>query len=393
VDDVIVVGAGPAGAVAAIVLARAGARVRLIDRARFPRDKLCGDTLNPGTMAVLQRLGLSREAETEGLAIHGMRITGERRVSVEALYPHGLCGRAISRRRFDQALVERAIDAGVRFEPGLAVRRLVTSGDRVTGVVVSTGVAECHLPAEITIAADGRHSTIAFALGLARHPRTPRRYAVGVHVEHPTGAARVAEMHIRSGRYIGVAPLPGNVANVCLVKSWSPEERRTSSLQNALRDELAHDFALRDRFADARFIAPPVVLGPLAVDATDVAAPDGLLLAGDAGGFVDPMTGDGLRFAVRGGELAADAALTALAHGWSGVRDRHEHGRAIEFTSKWRFNRTLRAVVGSAAAVWVASACAPLAPGIVRALVARAGDCALTPAYDGVSARDLKLQI
>src|SRR4051794_20867201 len=184
-DDVLIVGAGPAGSIAAIVLARAGARVRLIDRAAFPRDKLCGDTLNPGTMAVLERLGLARDAEIEGLELEGMRITGEGRVAVTALYPAGLRGRAISRRRFDQSLVDRAIAEGVRFEPGVAVRRVVTAADRIGGVAVGGHGGERQMHAAVTIAAGGRHSTIAFALGLARHPRTPRRYAIGAYVENP----------------------------------------------------------------------------------------------------------------------------------------------------------------------------------------------------------------
>ena len=62
--DVLVVGAGPAGSIAALVLARAGVRVRIADRARFPRDKLCGDTLNPGTLSILDRLGRHDEAAT-----------------------------------------------------------------------------------------------------------------------------------------------------------------------------------------------------------------------------------------------------------------------------------------------------------------------------------------
>ena len=65
--DVLIVGAGPAGAVAATVLARAGARVRIVDRATFPRDKLCGDTVNPGTLALLRRLGLAAAIDARGL--------------------------------------------------------------------------------------------------------------------------------------------------------------------------------------------------------------------------------------------------------------------------------------------------------------------------------------
>src|SRR5947199_6088632 len=85
--DVLIVGAGPAGSVAATVLARAGACVRLLDRAAFPRDKLCGDTLNSATLASLRRLALAAAVEERGLPVHGMRLTGENGVVIEGRYP------------------------------------------------------------------------------------------------------------------------------------------------------------------------------------------------------------------------------------------------------------------------------------------------------------------
>src|SRR5512140_1725902 len=102
-DDVLIVGAGPAGSVAAVVLARAGVRVRVLDRATFPRDKLCGDTVNPGTLAALRRLGIASPIESAGLAVHGMRVTGPTGISVEARYP--VPGRALLRRTFDTSLL------------------------------------------------------------------------------------------------------------------------------------------------------------------------------------------------------------------------------------------------------------------------------------------------
>ena len=139
---------------------------------------------------------------------------------------------------------------------------------------------------------------------------------------------------------------------------------------------LAADPLLAARFADARLLAPPVVLGPLAVDVSDRAL-DGLLLTGDAAGFIDPMTGDGLRFAIRGGELAGLAALRALEHGWDGVHAWHRDERAASFGGKWRFNRALRAIVGSPAALEAAAVGARLVPAAMRAVVARAGDCSI----------------
>src|SRR4029450_10457394 len=106
--DVLIVGAGPAGCVAAIVLARAGVRVQLIDRARFPRPKLCGDTINPGTLAMLRRLRLAAVADSQGLAVRGMVVTGEGGVAIEERYPDGLIARAIGRAEFDAALVSEA---------------------------------------------------------------------------------------------------------------------------------------------------------------------------------------------------------------------------------------------------------------------------------------------
>jgi flavin-dependent dehydrogenase len=379
---VVIVGAGPAGAVAATVLARAGARVRLIDRAAFPRDKLCGDTLNPGALALLRRLGLSASIEERGLPVHGMRVTGEHGVVIEGRYPGGLCGRALVRRDVDWALLSGALAAGAAFEPSVAVRRAIVeerAGGRVIrGVVAGAERSERDLLAPVTIAADGRHSTLAFALGLARHPRWPRRWAVGAYFEnvgnHPAGLSTVGEMHVRRGRYIGVAPVPGPLTNVCLVKPSAPGDPSLHDPAAALRQELARDPMLRDRFAHARLVHPPVVIGPLAVDACG-AGIDGLLLAGDASGFIDPMTGDGMRFAIRGGELAAVAALEALEHGWAGVHDRLAARRQREFGAKWRFNRALRALVASPLAVAAAALGARVAPGVLQAVINNAGDC------------------
>src|SRR5262245_45601908 len=110
-SDVLIIGAGPAGATAALVLARAGVRVRLLDRAAFPRDKLCGDTINPGTIAALRRLGVADDVERCGLPIEGMILTGEGGAMVRAWYPDGLRGCAMVRRELDWILLRRAIDA------------------------------------------------------------------------------------------------------------------------------------------------------------------------------------------------------------------------------------------------------------------------------------------
>jgi menaquinone-9 beta-reductase len=386
-DDVLIVGAGPAGAVAAVVLARAGARVRLIDRSRFPRHKLCGDTLNPGTLAMLERLGLRSALEKDFLRLDGMVVSLPHSVSVEGRYPGGLHGFAISRSVMDDAFVGEAVRAGVSFEPDVAVREALIDDSRgaptVVGVAATDRGGVQRWRASVVIAADGRRSLLASSLGLVRQPAAPRRWAIGAYFETPV-ASSLGEMHIRRDRYIGVAPLPGGVMNVCLVKPSNGGESNWRDPEALLRRELAADPMLRDRFANRRLARPPIVLGPLAADATGRAI-DGLLLAGDAAGFIDPMTGDGLRFAVRGGELAAAAALEALAQGWEGVHARLAAERRREFGAKWRFNRILRASLSQSLLVETGSAAARILPGIVRQMIAYAGDCGVAQKESRIS--------
>jgi geranylgeranyl reductase family protein len=368
--DVVVVGAGPAGAVAATVLARAGARVALFERARFPRDKLCGDTVNPGALAILSRLGLASAAGTA--PIEGMVVTGERGVRIAASYPHGTAGRAILRRTFDHALVEAAAAAGVHVADAVTVRAVTPAphGGRPTVQTGLRGGATEQIAPRLVIAADGRTSRLARSLGLARHPAAPRRWAVGAYFTAVRGTTMCGEMHIRRGRYIGVAPLPGGVTNVCVVTADRTALREPRAL---LRGALSAEPELRERFAAARQESLPVMLGPLAVDCARAGVP-GVLLAGDAAGFIDPMTGDGLRFALRGGELAARAALYALEHGAADAHVRLARARAREFRTKWRFNRALRSLVASPGAIRAAALLATWLPSGVEAAVLYAGD-------------------
>jgi flavin-dependent dehydrogenase len=253
------------------------------------------------------------------------------------------------------------------------VQAPVVDRGRVSGVEVTVADRRHRLRAPIVIAADGASSRVARALGLARHARRPRRWAVGAYFEDVApagGVGRFGEMHLRAGHYIGIAPLPGGVTNACVVTADRAALRDPAGL---LRDTLRTDAQLADRFAGARMMTRPICLGPLAVEATASGAP-GLLLAGDAAGFIDPMTGDGLRFALRGGELAAHAALAALEHGRSDAHVQLSDMRRREFARKWRFNRALRALAGSPLAMRLASHGAEWAPRWLEHTISYAGD-------------------
>jgi menaquinone-9 beta-reductase len=371
--DALVVGAGPAGSIAALVLARAGARVRLIDRARFPRDKLCGDTLNPGSLSILDRLGISTPIRARAAAVTGMMVTGPG-ACVSADYPHGLCGVSITRRDLDLILLNAAIDSGAHFECGVTVREpIVDDSGRVNAVRVASDGHARDLHARIVVAADGRGSRLASRLHLSSYAQRPRRWAFGAYFTGVAGITARGEMHIRPDGYIGVAPLPDGLTNVSVVRDAA--NLPLGDQQSFVREALDQDVELRDRFARAEQVSRVSVLGPLAVDARRSGCP-GLLLAGDAAGFVDPMTGDGLRFAIRGGELAAQAALDEIESGQPQFAKLHA-SRAREFTGKWRINRALRSIVGSPRALDLAAMISKRWSKPVEYLIGVAGDIQL----------------
>jgi flavin-dependent dehydrogenase len=243
----------------------------------------------------------------------------------------------------------------------------------------STGHPLTH-PARTVIAADGRRSALAIGRGLSRQPQRPRRWAIGNYFSGVTGLTTLGEMHIRRGHYIGVAPVPGGLANACLVvsrdRSHQGDAPPLSRPEEVLESHLRADPELSARFADARPVEEPVMLGPMAVDAVAAGEP-GLLLAGDAAGFIDPMTGDGLRFALMGAELAAALVLETLA-GTMPIDRAHVElaaRRRAAFRNKWRFNRTMRSLVSSPSSVTAAALTARVWPSAFAKMIQYAGDC------------------
>lgn len=373
----IVAGAGPAGALAATILARNGVRVQMVDRDRFPRAKLCGDTLNPGALRVLGSHLPLEPILARALPLDGMILTGPG-VAVVGTYGHGRQGQAVTRRVLDVMLVEQAVGAGVQFADKTTIAApVIGATGHVAGVVLQSRAGlRRELRAPLVIAADGRESRLARALGLTSHPVRPRRWAIGGYFEGVTGLGRRGEMHVRPGHYIGVAPVPGGLANACLVR---PHQRGRSGWRDpaaALGAAIAADRSLAPRFVHARLIDGPHVLGPMAVEAHAAGVP-GMLLAGDAAGFIDPITGDGLRLALEGAAMAASVTLDVLAGRCDPGQAPFELAarRRAVFAAKWRFNRAVRLAVASSRAVSAAALAARVWPRAFERVIRYAGDC------------------
>jgi len=373
--DVIVVGGGPAGAAAAVFLRQQGHDVLLLDEARFPRDKVCGEGVSPEAWRLLAGLGAA--GAVRSLAPHplwGMAVSA----------PDGTCSRgdyrgashpgfAVRRERLDRVLVDRAREVGVEVRERARVAGLVWRDGTVEGVTAVNGAGPETLRARLVIGADGRRSVVARRLGLLReHPRL-RKFAVRGYWSGMEGLEERGQMHVGGGGYCGVAPLSASEANVTFVVDRPEMAAARGELEGFYRRTLRRWPWIAERLEKARLLSPPRAIGPLALESSGVSAP-GALLVGDAAGFYDPFTGEGVTLALRSAELAAEAAdrffrsssLTALRE--------YDRARHAATRHKFLFNRLVQVVVGRP---WLANAVVKrLArrPDIAHRMVSIAGD-------------------
>jgi flavin-dependent dehydrogenase len=358
--DAVVVGAGPAGAATAILLAQAGVAVTLLDRARFPRDKICGEYLSPQGSRILDRLGVLKAAETAGARpIRGMRIRGPDGTWLVADYPsagrwrgyrdHAL---AVRRRALDAVLVERARELGVSVREGVQAVDLLRQGHRVAGVRTAPvgsaggrGAAEA-VRAPLVVAADGRTSLVTHRLGLRRPHPWLRRLAMVADVGGAACDPARGEIFVAPPAYAIMNPVADDRVNLSLVVPVEQARRRRGDLGARFDAAVRAMPGLAPRLARARRLGPVRACGPLAYR---VAPPrdDGVLLVGDAAGFLDPFTGEGLFAALRSAELAAEVAVAALRAGdlSAAALGAAQARRAAELAGKTRVTLLLQRVI------------------------------------------------
>lgn len=304
--DVIVVGAGPAGSAAAADLAARGYRTALLDRARFPRDKPCGDYCNPGAVRQLETLGVLPDLPRHGAAfIDGMTVVAHDGTAFAAPFPTGRA-MLVPRRRLDALLAERAAARGAEFIEGYQVDQVRVDGSvRVTAVAPRPGLC-----APLLVAADGMRSIVARRLGLLT-ALPAGRYTIGAYFSGVSGPA-AGELHLGPGLYGGVARFGDGTANVCLAlpRARMRRQQADAAFHDAARSlpRLSEHLRAWTRESSYR------VTGPLGFASHRVVTAR-TLLAGDAAQQIEPITGQGIFFALRTAALAADAAGAALEAG------------------------------------------------------------------------------
>ncbi|MGH7663332.1 MAG: NAD(P)/FAD-dependent oxidoreductase [Gemmatimonadaceae bacterium] len=323
----IVVGGGPAGAAIGWALAQSGANVRILDRARFPRDKPCAEYLSPEASRILSDMGALAAVEGAGAAhLAGMTVRAPDGAMMRGDFAasHGYRGfrdrgLAIRRRTLDAILLGVARAAGAEVIEGVRVsdvHRDVGRGrgrGRVTGVRVRLPSGEeSTVRARLVIGADGLRSVVARRLGLARTARWPRRIALVTHYRGVDGVGQHGEMHVERGGYTGIADVGNGETNVAVVIPARRAGELVAGRIGFLESWLAARPHLAPRFAGAERVSPVWTTGPFASRARLAWAP-GAALVGDAADFYDPFTGEGIYAALHGGEILAPFALDAIA--------------------------------------------------------------------------------
>lgn len=350
--DAVVVGAGPAGSTTALLLARAGASVLLLDRARFPRDKPCSEYLSPATTDVLERLGagiLTAVERTTHARLYGMKVVAPGGAAMVGRFrgasrPYSF---AVPRTSFDAILVAAAARAGAVVREGVTVENLAFDRRVVAGVVARSGNGKRETYAgRIVVGADGLRSVVARRLGLVRSS-PPRRFAFTAHVADVAGVDELGELHVsdRGGGYVGLGPVGGGITTVALVLPLRLVRGSGRDYRSEFVAELNRFPGLAGRFDARRLVRDVLTTGPFAQWAR-VAALPGALLVGDAADFFDPFTGQGIHAALRGAELAAECLIPGMV---PGVGRAYARARRREFAGKWLLERVIGLGVGSPA--------------------------------------------
>jgi flavin-dependent dehydrogenase len=322
--QVVIVGGGPAGAVTALLLARAGIDVIVLERALFPREKPCGDCLSAAAGLLLDRLGLLGAIERHGPArLEGWRIQGPNGAAfgadfealTEAVGP--ACNAlALPRATLDHELLQQAAAAGARVLHGARVQDVIVEQGVVRGVRARRGAAMIEVRAQLTVGADGLRSRVSRRLGLLARPARLRKLSLTTHLELAEPLPAYGEMHAEGELCVGIAPV--NAARTrCNVTVVASGPRLQAMVRRDPVVFMGHVLARFPALAESFRCALPGSLlasGPFDLPVRAVVA-DGAALVGDAAGYFDPFTGQGIYQAIAGAELLARAALPTLRHG------------------------------------------------------------------------------
>jgi geranylgeranyl reductase family protein len=353
--DVAIVGAGPAGSSCAAFCALGGLRALVLEREKFPREKVCGDCLNPSCWPVLRRLGIADRARqlphailntVEFIAIGGQKVIVDIAPSQENLI-------AMKRSLFDALLMSRARDLGAQIHEETTVTAL-TAVANGAGWRIETTQGRT-FAARALVGADGRNSTVARLCNLLPRPAR-ERVALQAHIPLPAGFGNRVVLQFLPQGYSGQAPVNDGELNLCLVS-------KPSNI-SALRHWAERCFTLQPDHS-WHTITPltRIALSP---------AHDRLFMVGDAARVVEPFTGEGIYYALRSGELASQAIVKIIRGNYhADPAGEYAKAHAAIYRGRLWVNQMSRAAVLAPQLSSLLVHLARIRPGVLRLLTAK----------------------
>ncbi|UVI27712.1 NAD(P)/FAD-dependent oxidoreductase [Paenibacillus spongiae] len=373
--DIAIVGSGPAGSMLSLLLAKLGIKVVMLEASVHPRRKPCGEALNPGAMQLLQRvgLGLMDGISCRSEPIHGWRLHYGKTI-LEAQYPNRTAGVACPRSLLDDWLVREAVKAGARIEEGARVKGLLYDNGKIGGVYGRTITgSEFSAASRFVVGADGLGSVVARAAGLNRFGKL-RKAAFTVHVSGVEHLEPIIELHLQPDLVVGLAPVGEGLANMTIGTSGSRAGLASGRKSEFVREAIQQLPRLASRMGKISFEDDLIACGPF--DRPNApAAGSGVLLVGDAAGYYDPLTGQGIYRALRMAELAAPLLLEALCRNSELPLYAYDRLLKQEFARGTRLQRFIQYGTGHPLLFHSALRCISVNQGLRSKLAAVIGDC------------------
>jgi geranylgeranyl reductase family protein len=321
--DVLIVGAGPAGAVAAYYIAKTGHRVILLDAQRFPREKVCGDFVSPGSIRELGRIGVTELPafkETNTLNHTIIYLNGKELISGDfpTIEDMPRYGQVVPRTILDSAIVEAARGAGARVLEGFKVTNFQVDQTGVTATATNEkGLGT--IRAALLIGADGNNSTVARILRSKSPPKDNRAVVVRGYFENINGSPNTACLYYSEDSFPGyswIFPVDKSHANVgvgTVLGSWPP----TQPPKELLTKLINNDAGMRSRLENATLKDDVSVAQLNLYDAKLPIVGDRVMLVGEAAGLINPFNGEGIQFALRSGKWAAEVVNSTQGNDFS----------------------------------------------------------------------------
>ena len=318
--DVIIAGAGPAGASAAIHLAARGARVLLIEQKKFPRAKLCGEFISPECTAHFESLGVAEQM----LASHPAELSetvfyskNGASVSVPSNW-FSTRGAALglSRAEMDERLLRRAAELGVDVREDATVVSLLSQDHCVTGVTLKRDGSQQSFTAPMTLDATGRARALTRMFERDRRTKTHlqqrRLVAFKAHLTKTHVAPGACEIYFYRGGYGGLSTIENDLSNLCFIVNARDVRAHDSDATRLMREVVSENRRAANTLRHAELASDWLAVSLESFGRHLPAPATGLLAIGDAASFIDPFTGSGMLMALESGELAAAAIAPTL---------------------------------------------------------------------------------